>query len=136
MNVARIRNWLNRLSGWHRIGVIASISWVIYASALALEPLTHDSICPNSRRDFWQCQSVMEWEVIQEFTVSAPGMNQDLTASNPPDFHHQKKMNGIFRWGQYLTFAITPVIFLWSISYFMVWLFKWVLAGFRKGKNG
>lgn len=39
------------------------------------------------------------------------------------------KNKSVFRWGQFLIFALLPVLAMWTLSYLMAW----IIAGFRKG---
>lgn len=69
MKLTRIKQLLNKLSGWHRIGVLISIAWVISVfSMLAILGRRTDFI--ECHRDEWNyCIEYVVWRELFAFLL-------------------------------------------------------------------
>jgi hypothetical protein len=108
-----------RLNGWQRIGIVASVIWAIagplYLRQLALDSAVEQSgfvhrVCRNGPTDPAICLARSE----QAFDEAIQG---DLMAH--------------VGWGPWAAKAFIPVLVGWLLVYALVYLVRWVRAGFK-----
>jgi hypothetical protein len=113
---------MRRIGGWQRIGIILSVAWAAvgpfylnhraFENAVAEAGMTYH-VCRDGQRagdDPMICRArsdeVLHWEIRR--AIAAPV--------------------GSLGW---LIIALVPVGLGWLFVYLIVWLFRWVKAGFK-----
>ena len=105
-----------RLNGWQRIGIVASVIWAIGApiyldtaaqrDAMEQFDQTHKACLDNPRNDFDVC------------------FRRASAASDSVPRYHFTSANGAF-------VALVPLPIAWVIAYALVYLGRWIRAGFK-----
>lgn len=108
-----------RLNGWQRIGIIASVIWVIFAyvHTFSVEEESLGQLNANIHAScFESAHDDAAWKVCQDAT-----MNQAMN-----DLHFERRLaTGV---------AVVPVPVAWGLVYFVLFLVRWVKRGFKGAK--
>ena len=103
-----------KLNGWHRIGLILSVIWV-FGSILYAR---------NDQMAFATRSNVINLNLCYEMAKAAQG--ECLKTA-------EQKYNALLKteWYNLLLLAVFPVIYAWTIVFFVVWVAQKVVAAYR-----
>lgn len=113
-----------RLNGWQRIGIIASVIWLLAGAAIG------DKILIDRVND---AQRVSRAECLSQPHPPWP-TNED--AKNSIQACYEKawiEITALDEVRAAAVFAIGPILFSWVAAYLLLALFRWVRAGFKQG---
>jgi hypothetical protein len=118
---------VRKLSGWKRIGIVASVVWAvggfIWANNNAL-----------SRND-WIIRNKIECKA-ESYQRSSQGLQPgpgDLTADECETRYNKIWEKAIqHHWEEAAIFALVPIPFAWIIGWGLISIVRWVRAGFVK----
>lgn len=109
---------MRRVNGWQRIGVVASVGWLLYvATWVGLDYL-------------------FEGRAPAPFVESVQSVPPASGSLHPGQRLTIEEFAGVvehnFRIDRLLLVLFVPVALLWAISYAVVFIVSWVVAGFKK----
>lgn len=107
---------MKRLNFWHRLGIVASVLWMLGAGLYSLESTTDQAM------KFAQASNNLCHE------INNPNVN--CSDEFITDLHSYDDMI----WPQAAIVALLPIPLVWLLAYIAVWTSRWVLAG-RKEKT-
>jgi hypothetical protein len=112
-----------RISGWHRIGVVASVIWAISAGAYKYKSDYHlaDSAA-----------SAVGQECLLGLDGNASGQAALNCVGNEIDLRRNLLSDGF---DDRIAFCILPIILGWIIFYAAYGIWIWIRAGFRPNSN-
>lgn len=108
-----------RLNGWHRIGIVLSILWMIGGAVYER----------NNQREFAGKIAQFDYSNCLD-KQPAPGrdcskvIRESLEKWNKPD------------WGGVIYVAFAPIVAGWIVVYLFVGIFRWIRTGFRPEGKG
>ncbi len=119
-------DYRRKLNGWHRIGIVLSVLWILAMFVLA-------------------SKEIFDWIASGGCWVTVPNnlfIDWVKTADSCPERYDPLNLmslwRGSFRVGTFLSLLILPVTAGWLGSYCVLWVVCWVKEGFkhtRKGNN-
>lgn len=113
--------FLALLNGWQRIGVVISVLWCIFVIGLA------------SYAYFEVFQDEMRIKECQELKDGTRNIKPEdlLTGIFCDDSPRPKKVNFL----EVSAILVLPVVGAWLLIYMIIWITKWVMAGFNSTKK-
>ena len=136
---------LGRTNGWQRIGVILSVVWAVYIVVSAINEYNQPAnfsgelqgACPTL-----SVQTYVRWydektgATISSFRNGERSLDCDVAAERAKSLLAQQARGTILparaiKFGQVIMSVLVPVAVSWVFVYLLIWLFKWVRAGFR-----
>jgi hypothetical protein len=115
-----------KLTGWHRIGIIASVVWILAAYFYTFSSEL------NARTN-----AIAEQHVLcDEHTADRPASEAEIIINNCNKTAHRNLVLGIrdARVGAVMI-ALGPVPLGWGLAYLVLFLTRWVRRGFENTKN-
>jgi len=105
-----------RLNGWQRIGIVASVIWAISAP-IYLDSAAQKDADDRFSRTYRSCRDVPTNDPDQCFQRAA-------AAHDSVPRYHFMSANGAF-------VALAPIPLGWLLAYALVYLVRWIRAGFK-----
>jgi hypothetical protein len=116
---------MKRLNGWQRIGVILSVIWLIGGGFL-----THAIIKDDLSRDVaWQDGVVARLSDADQVAVKA----RDLSKMSDGGLLMVRDSIDNEVNTRTAVWTLAPLLLAWLLVYALVWLTRWVRAGFKHG---
>ena len=132
------------LNGWQRLGIIASLGWMVFIFALLGSTYSQidnfdkatSGFCPRLSEPFVTWVDVKKNKEISIYRPGETSLNCRVISDRA------KALRELYLRGeitpemniQYVNLvgAITvPIVLLWLSAYFLIWVVKWVIVGFR-----
>jgi hypothetical protein len=113
-----------RLSGWHRLGLVASLLWILASSGayfyeLANHPSSLAALLPHSTYD-WVSDPESTARAHVEALRNGKDFSYDYTFLKPT-----------FSFPGLIAFSLTPIAAAWCLIYAFAAVFRWVRKGFE-----
>ncbi len=102
-----------RLNGWQRIGVVASIVWLLYGAYVGNEHGLHQG---DWARDVYQA------------CVDEPRANHEDCSQQ---FDRNWRSATQYHWEYAALYGLVPIPFGWLSVYSLLFLSRWIRSGFR-----
>lgn len=135
---------LGQTNGWQRIGVILSVVWagLIVLSAINEYSQSADfsaemqGFCPTLSEHYVRWYDEKSGANISIFGDGEYSLNCDVAVERAKSLLAQQKRGMIvpvrsINFAQVTTTVLVPIVASWGFVYLLIWLFKWVRAGFR-----
>lgn len=132
-----------RLNGWQRIGIIISILWCFFISGTVFYEYSGNNfeedlsgMCPHLWKDFcsWhdsKTDDKLSLLIEGEKSVVCETLRARATDLKTKYLRGDIKPELKVDYAGVLLAIILPVVIFWIITYSLVWVVKWVRAGFR-----
>lgn len=139
----------SKLNGWQRIGAVLTAMWIAYVIAIASvqfnnfpDGSAYVRVVPGKikivkgKKEYCTKplppppSSAKSWTTDQFF-----GCDQaNLVAGTPDRVLHLTPDRYHFMFGKLAAIAIFPVLIAWCAVYLLIFIARWILAGFRNRK--
>lgn len=119
-----IKNKLNMLNGWQRIGVILSVLWFFYGGLSTNAYYTTEAY-RKTFASYEMCNAATHYEQNQDKVFEK--LEQ---CSKDRDKNYNMWLDGM--WFAALIAAVLPIPIAWYLITRLIKLFKWTSAGFKK----
>ena len=106
-----------RLGGWQRVGVVLSVLWVIFA-AIYLQVTVNESNAKTRAMYYGWC--------MEDSTAGKLPKSTDCYA-----YAASQMVPDSANWWVFPLLAMVPLTVAWIFVYVVVWVTRWVRAGFR-----
>ena len=125
---------LSRLNGWQRIGVVLSFLWVCWVALIAINShqAGHGSFIHVIAEKEGYCRkyepvapSGRSPPTAEEYFGTGKCLPENYVDAIPGEKHFQS--------GSFLLAALVPVVIGWLGVYLLIYVMRWVVAGFRRG---
>lgn len=134
-----------KLNGWQRIGIVISAFWIIFVFGLLVKDLmisdfeqeTSNS-CPTLRESpLYSWYDAKTNKKISVYRENEKSMLCDDAKQRVREFVLAYENNEIIpivkiEFGFLIGALTIPILSLWVLTYFIVWVTKWIIVGFRK----
>lgn len=125
-----------KLNGWHRIGIILSVLWLVISTFIYFEAIQNSrskysidipSNCYNWV-DYHRAKGLFDGLSVNK-NFKQPGKIKIALPKPPKDYVVDQKPS--FKLTGYLFFILTPIIIIYLILMFCTLSIKWIYAGFK-----
>jgi hypothetical protein len=103
-----------RLNGWQRIGIALSLPWIVVGT-------------------LWESGASIEKSTsLSKLVYSVCSEDHPFSNTCAADFSHNyaRDLELSNHWADGVAFGVVPVIMAWVAVYALLWIARWVRAGF------
>jgi hypothetical protein len=114
-----------KLNGWQRIGILVSLAWAI--SMAVHDRDTNNRTAYFSSRDVFQ--NCLDRSVELTLEAIADMSNAVFNCQNEEKREYKKISEA--NWERTAALSLLPIPIGWLVVYLIIWIFRWVKAGFK-----